>query len=163
MITQDRLKRLLRYNRATGVFVWIDRPSNRVHIGDVAGHVSNSDGYVWIRLDGRLYVAHVLAWLYVMGDYPTNEIDHRDLNRANNAWSNLRPATREQQMHNLPRKSNNKSGYKGVDLHKASGLYRARIRKDGVVYWLGCFKTAELAHAAYCEASTKLHGAYGRT
>lgn len=91
------------------------------------------------------------------------DCDHRDLNGLNNQRSNLRVATRAQNMQNTRVKSNSSSGLKGVVLHKTSGLWMARIRSNGKSVLLGFFKTAELGHEAYCKAAKELHGEFART
>lgn len=90
------------------------------------------------------------------------DCDHHDLNGLNNQKINLRVCTRAQNMQNTQVKSNSSSGLKGVVLHKKSGLWMARIRANGKQVLLGYFKTAELGHAAYCEAAKELHGAFAR-
>ena len=91
MLTRDRLLTELHYDLDTGLFTRRVARCNRVKVGDVAGGVS-SKGEVQIRVFGRLYMAHQLAWLYVTGVWPEHEIDHRNLDRTNNAWENLRAA-----------------------------------------------------------------------
>src|ERR1700761_9727377 len=100
MITQDRLKELLTYDPATGIFRWlVARGGNRV--GDRAGCFDESLGYRKIRVDGKLYYAHQLAWLYVHGVF-VKEIDHRNM-KGDDCWiDNLRPATRGQNTANRP-------------------------------------------------------------
>lgn len=74
-ITAERLRELLEYDEDTGVFKRKARTSNRISIGDIAGS-SDAKGYVCIRVGGKTYKAHRLAWLYVYGEWPTGEIDH---------------------------------------------------------------------------------------
>ena len=57
----------------------------------------------------------------------------------------------------------NKAGLKGVTLHKRAGKWQAQIQAFGVTHYLGIFNTAQLAHAAYCEAAARLHGNFART
>ena len=98
MLTHERLLQLLTYDPVTGVFRW--RYSRRgCSAGAVAGRVK-PDGYRQIMLDSRAYYAQRLALFYVTGEWPEREVDHKDGCRDNNAWSNLRDATRRQNMWN---------------------------------------------------------------
>lgn len=90
------------------------------------------------------------------------EVDHENLNTLDNRRANLRVATRSQNQHNRRRQSNNRSGYKGVGWHRASSKWRARIAIGGKQVFLGLFSTPEEAFAAYCKASSELHGEFGR-
>lgn len=86
MITQKRLREVLRYNPCTGQFHWrISR--QRIWPGQQAGW-KKKDGYVQVGVDGETYYAHVLAWLYIYGKWP-NEIDHLDENKSSNGILNL--------------------------------------------------------------------------
>ena len=67
MLTTNRLRRLLSYEPATGLFRWLVRPSNRVNIGDIAGTI-DAAGYVVIKIAGQRYYANQLAVLYVTGE-----------------------------------------------------------------------------------------------
>ncbi|MDN8047581.1 HNH endonuclease [Burkholderia multivorans] len=160
-LTAERLRELLAYDPVTGKFTWRMRPSNRVHVGDEAGHVGGN-GYVQIRVDGAMYQAHRLAWLYVTGRWPVRFLDHRDLDRSNNRFVNLREANDEQNAANSPRRRHGHVGLKGVGYHRSTGRYRARIRRGNREYHLGLFDTPEAAHRAYQEASRRLHGEFGR-
>ena len=39
MITQSELKKILQYNKSTGLFIWKTSPSKNVKAGDVAGTI----------------------------------------------------------------------------------------------------------------------------
>jgi hypothetical protein len=161
-LTQERLKELLTYNPETGLFHWLVRTSNRTDVGKQAGHCEKRLGYVLIELDGRLYQAQRLAWLYMHGHWPEFEIDHENGNPSDNRFLNLRAATHSQNLKNVKRPSHNTSGFKGVHLHRQSGRWRARIRANGKYYSLGLHTTKELAHAAYREGAIRLHGEFAR-
>lgn len=97
---------------------------------------------------------HRAAWLLNTGEWPRLGIDHRDGNRANNRWSNLRIATNAHNRQNLSPRG--KSGH----LRGCTPYYRkwkAQLVIDGTHHYLGLFDTEKQAHAAYCEAKKRLH------
>lgn len=159
----ERLKELLSYERATGLFRWKARTSasSRVVIGDVAGG-PDRDGYIVIRVDGRLYLAHRLAVFYVTGEWPRDDVDHRDLNRSNNEWRNLRCATESQNLANQKLMCTNTSGFKGVSWDKTAKRWTAQIEVRGRKLRLGRFDTPEDAHSAYMAAAQKHFGEFAR-
>jgi hypothetical protein len=161
MVTAGRLREVLSYDPETGVFVWRERLSTRTRVGDVAGCPCKTNGYVLIRIDGRGYYAHRLAWLYMHGSFPPDEIDHRDGDRANNKLDNLRACSHAQNQKNRPRQRN-KSGFKGVRLERRTGKWFAAIASNGKQTHLGTYHTPEAAHAAYCAAAANLHGDFAR-
>lgn len=145
MITQDRLKELLAYDQATGEFRWaFGRP--KASKGALAG-ARNDRGYVVVKLDGRTYRAHRLAWLYVNGTWPT-EIDHINRCRSDNRLENLREATRQQNCENRGIMANNTSGVNGVHWNKAKRKWTAYVRSNRRKTHLGTFSCIEDASAA---------------
>lgn len=91
---------------------------------------------------------------------PTEHVDHIDGNGLNNMRSNLRLATRTENVRNSKRPVTNTSGYKGVSWHKARNKWRATIQVNNKHIHLGLFDTPEEAYAAYCEAAIKYHGEF---
>jgi hypothetical protein len=164
-LTQARLKELLRYDPDTGVFTWLVRRPNGVKVGDPAGAVHKGSGYLRIKIDGRPYAAGRLAWLYMTGKWPIELIDHKDTDRTNNKWLNLRPATFVQNIRN--RKTTAQSELKGAYL-KSDHFRRAKpwatcIRVDGALKHLGTFAKPEEANAAYAKAAETFFGAFARS
>jgi hypothetical protein len=160
-LTQARLRELLRYNPETGEFRWLKRVNQFARVGRIAGGVNKFGGYLHISVGGRAYLAHQLAWLYMTGEWCRPMIDHRDGNRLNNRWNNLRRATRSQNNANTPRQRNNLSGFKGVGL-RSGRKWRARICKNKRRHTLGTFSTPQAAHAAYVAAARRLFGEFAR-
>ena len=155
MLTQERLKELLHYDPETGIFTWLIRTSYRVAVGAAAGSRAVHRGgreVIQISLDKKLYLAHRLAWLYVYGHWPSADIDHIDRCSTNNAVSNLRCATRKQNMENTGLQSNNTSGFKGVSWGKELCKWVAHIQHNRKQIHLGSFDTPEEASLA-CEAA----------
>jgi len=137
MITQKELHKLLRYNHETGDFIYI-ASMKRIKVGDTAGRL-HSMGYWCIGLFGEQYLAHRLAWLYVHGEFPENQIDHINHDRIDNRIVNLREATNATNHMNRPMQRNNKSGFTGVFFEKSISKWRAQLRTDGKNIHLGVF------------------------
>ena len=97
----------------------------------------------------------------ILGTPEGMDSDHINRDRLDNRRSNLRICNRSQNISNTFLRSN-KSGYKGVEWHKASQKWQARIRFYGKRLQLGVFKTALSAHRAYNKAARKYHGKFAR-
>src|SRR5215211_8204686 len=147
-----RLRELLHYDPETGLFTWRVTRTGTARAGSLAGW-RMSDGYIRISLGERSYLAHRLAWLYVTGEWPPGYLDHRDTDKDNNRWCNLRPATRSQNGANARRPSHNTSGFKGVTRHRGDRKWAAQIRVHGQIIHLGRFVDLEDARAAYVSAA----------
>jgi hypothetical protein len=94
------------------------------------------------------------------GEMPKRCVDHKDLNKSNNKWENLREATYSQNSYN--KKSTSKSGFKGVTFFKRDNNWKAQIDINGINKHLGYFKTPELAHEAYMKYATEIAGDFLR-
>jgi hypothetical protein len=156
----ERVKELLHYDPATGLFHWKVYRNSQAQAGEQAGCVDSVTGYVRIRIDLRKYPAHRLAVLLMTGQWPEHQVDHRNGNRADNRWVNLRPATSRQNAHHTiwP----NSHGFKGVNKQSRcrSRPYIARINVNGVRRSLGYYATAEEAYAVYCKAADEAFGEF---
>lgn len=162
----DRLRELLDYNPETGAFVWKVLSSgrrfelrNKKYAGRIAGcrHVS---GYIEIRIDGVTYKAHRLAWLYMTGGWPRNEIDHANLCRSDNRWVNLREATHAQNQANRPARSTSALQLKGVT--KNGSGYRGRVQVRGKQYATRTVTTAQEAKHLRDQLAAELLGPFAR-
>ena len=155
----DYLRQILFYDADTGVFIWRQSGMGR-RIGDMAGTIGH--GYRIIMIDWRRYRAHRLAWLYMTGEWAAAEIDHINLDKADNRWSNLRSATRCENMANTCIRSNNTSRLKGVYWHKRAGKWMASIQADNKQRYLGLFDCPAAAQFAYIIAADKYFGEFAR-
>lgn len=155
-LTQDILKEYVSYSEDTGLFERIKCAHPTKWAGKAIGHVDHY-GYVVIRLpDGKIYKAHRLAWLYVHGRLPPNDLDHINGIPSDNRICNLRDATRSENRQNIRQGAKNSShGFLGVSVHK--NRWQASITVNGVSRTIGSFKTPELAHAAYIQAKREMH------
>ena len=156
-LSAERLRELLSYDADTGVFTWAARRGN-VPAGKRAG-TRDSDGYTQISIEGRLYKAHRLAWLYVHGEWPFGEVDHINGARDENQIGNLRVATSAENKQNQRRahSRNKSSGLLGVNWSKDAKRWRASICVNKKQRHIGLFDTAEAAHNAYLAAKAELH------
>ncbi len=162
MPTQERLREVLHYNPESGIFTWRVRTTNCVKIGDIAGGDKGA-GWHKIKIDGRNYFSHRLAWIYMHGSIDENlVIDHINGVRSDNRIANLRLVTRAQNMKNYSMPKHNTSGYKGVSLDRSSSKWKAQISHNGKKISLGLFATPEAAHDAYLVASAKYHGEFAK-
>jgi len=149
-ITRQLLIDVLDYNPDTGEFRWKVQISRKSTIGKRAGSLSKHLGYRILRINGVQIYEHRAAWFYVYGRMPLGDVDHINGIKNDNRICNLREATRAQNMLNLHKPNrNNKSGFLGV--HKVGNSYASRITVAGKTKHLGCFRTAEEAHARYLE------------
>lgn len=147
------LRRNFNYDPETGLFTRI-RASGGAKIGDVPS--AGSEGYVRIRLCGKTFGAHRLAWLWVYGELPERDLDHINGIKSDNRITNLRDVSHAINTANLVGpQENNTSGYLGVTRHK--GKWRAQISVDGKMRYVGLFASAEAAHQAYLDAKATHH------
>jgi hypothetical protein len=159
-LTAERLRELLHYDPGTGEFTWLVSTSNRVRAGETAG---TTDGrYRQIKIDGRIYRSHQLAWLYVTGKWSSGHLDHINGDPSDNRLTNLRPATSSQNGANSRKGVNNKSGFKGVSWHAQNQRWRARIMVGRRQIFLGLFADPAAAHTAYITAAKEYFGEYAR-
>lgn len=159
MLNSSEVHGLLDYAPDTGVFRWKVSRGGKAKHGTIAGSF-DSKGYSQIKINGSLYLAHRIAWLYVNGEWPEKHIDHIDRNPKNNAIENLRLCTHAQNHQNTGVRRDNSSGITGVSFLKASGKWLAYINVDGKRIRLGLFNTADEAAIARSAGKSK-HHAFG--
>lgn len=159
-ITQKRIQELLSYDSESGVFTRRVHVGKRWKAGSVAGTV-NGQGYAQLKVDGKIYQAHRLAWLYVRGSLPVGEIDHIHADKTDNRIENLRDVSGSVNCQNLRMarglKKSQPLGVTIVSRDGASRPFRARIEVGGKAKSLGCYESADAAEKAYVIAKRQLH------
>jgi hypothetical protein len=148
-LTAERLRELLHYDPAIGVFKRILELSRRRR--DKVGSLTWNK-YLLICVDGKQYRAHRLAWLYMTGSWPTSDIDHKNRIKTDNRWTNLRQATRKQNMENTGLQKNNKSGICGVYWDTNRERWHAMIQHNKRMIHIGRFVAFEDAVKARKDA-----------
>ncbi len=154
------IKKVFNYDPNTGHFIRL-----RSRRGDLVGKICNSCnayGYIRIQVNGKRYLAHRLAWLYMMGIWPKNQIDHINGIKDDNRWCNLREATQSENNYNSIKRKDNSSGYRGVTWHKKDKKWQAQICVNKKYIFLGQFSSKEDAAKVYSVAAKKNFGSFLR-
>lgn len=163
-IPVEMIRAILHYDPDTGVFTW-RWSRGSVRAGAVAGTIDAETGCINIGVTNEgykgTYKAHRLAWAYMTGAWPTKQIDHKDVNRLNNRWRNLREATPDQNKANS-RSYANAAHKKGAHYRKSTGRWSAAIRIMNRTVHLGTYDTEDEAHARYCQEATAIRGEFAR-
>jgi len=158
MITQNKVRELLDYNRETGVFIWKVSIKGTKGKGKEAGTLT-SKGYRDVCVEGKKYGMHRLAFLYELGYVPEN-VDHINGIKSDNRWNNLRPATTSDNSCNCKGRGT-RSGYKNVYYDpRGKAKFFAIIRKNKKSYHTGYFETAEEASKEACRLREYVHGEF---
>lgn len=155
VLTLKRLREVLRYEPHSGVFYWRVMRGN-MHPGSRAGSSGVGESRITICIDYRHYKAHRLAWFYMVGRWPTAQIDHRNRNKNDNRWRNLRQATHKQNMENRRARKDSSSGVRGVYFDRGRKLWRPHIRHNDKQVFLGRFATRREAIVARKKAERLL-------
>lgn len=152
--SQERLHELFDYSVVTGNLYWRESRNNQA----TGSKVKNSwdKGYKRVSVDGVRYKQHRIIWKWITGEDPGQELDHINCDKGNNAWHNLRAATRQQNNRNVA--SQGATPFKGVSYYPRYEKYMAQITVNGIQRTLGYFDTPEEAHQNYCAVASVLHG-----
>lgn len=155
-LSRDDLRALFQYDPMSGDLLWKDTRRRGATSGRRAGCI-DAAGYVVVRVFGRRFKSHRLVWLYVTGETPKGVIDHINGVKSDNRFSNLRDVTVQENLRNMPRQTNNKSGLPGVRWEKKVGKWVANIKVGGITRHIGTFDNLLCAASARKSAERK-HG-----
>lgn len=155
-ITQSELRALFDYDAETGVFTRrVDMALHKFKAGSPAG-LGKHGSHAQIKIRGRSYKTHRLAWLYVYGEWPNGWLDHVNRNPSDNRIANLRVATPSQNKMNCDLRADNSSGHKGVTWVSSRRRWVSHCTVNKVRKQLGYFKDKQAAIDAY-ETYAKAH------
>lgn len=144
-----------------GIRVLVDAQDFEAFAGVKLRAQPKKNGGVYIRVSRTQELLHRL----IMRPDSGLVVDHINGDTLDNRRANLRICTRAQNLRNAKTRRHSSTGVKGVYVraNKNSPMpWRAKIQADGKIFRLGKFATAEEAHAAYCEAASRLHGEFAR-
>jgi|SRR5882724_7047203 len=157
----DLIRSTFTYDPATGELRWRHNGRNQyTRAGSLAGQSpKNCNGYSSVRIAGYSYRVHKVIWAYVYGVWPHHDVDHRFGVKSDNRISELREATRSQNLANSRQRASN---LKGAHFDRRRGKWSARITVDYREIWLGSYSTEAAAHAAYMVAARSHFGEFAR-
>lgn len=154
----EQIGKILNYNPTTGNLYWKIPLSSKTMVGSLAGSFQKSSGRIVIRIHGKDYKAHRLAWLLTYGKWPDDMIDHIDGNPLNNKIDNLRDVSAHiNQQNRKVAQKDNRLGILGVYCDKNTGKYIAKIKVNGKSKRIGSFSSIEKAEIAYIMEKRNLH------
>jgi len=155
-LTKELIEAKYEYKPDTGEFLR-KHDVNQYPAGSVAGYIKKSDGYIYIKIGQKAYLAHRIAWLVTHGEMCKYDIDHINGIRNDNIISNLRSVNRSLNLHNSSARARNTSGHKGiVYVPKGKKKWLAKVMINYKHHYLGVFHTIEeavLARNNFVEAN----------
>ena len=138
LITYEEVKEAFYYDPSTGIFRWKNPTSVRNPINSIAGY-RDTKGYIILTLLGKTIKAHRVAWLITYGNFPTDEIDHKNHIRDDNRIINLREATSTENSRNSRLRKDNNSGIMGVRWKKQINKWEVTIGINRKNIYLGIY------------------------
>lgn len=137
MITAENVKDLFDY-----------RDGKLIRDGKVINNKPNANGYVYLAYKKKKYLQHRVIWLWHNGEWPSDQIDHIDRDKANNRIENLRVVDQHTNQVNRTAQQNSKSGVLGVSWNSFANKWAVYYRKQ----YVGRYSDLESAVAARAQA-----------
>lgn len=140
-MNQQTLKKHVIYNPDTGMFTYIKS-------GKLIDN-KNKLGYVRVSIEGKRYLAHRLAIVYMGGELKDKEeVDHLNRVKNDNRYSNLIVGTSRDNKMNRDLQDNNHTGVNGVSFCKTNSMYEANVKTQGRKIFLGYYDSLHDAKIA---------------
>jgi hypothetical protein len=182
IISARDLRRLAWYEPETGHIFWRARTPdmftngeqsashscaiwNKRFAGKRAFNANNGQGYLSGRIWSAKCFAHRAAWALAYGEWPAEQIDHINGDRADNRLVNLRAVSVAENGKNQRLRVTNTSGHMGVvKAPNSDDRWIAQIKCDGRAAYLGTYETKDAAILARkrAEAARGFHPNHGR-
>lgn len=174
-LTVEDVRELLYYTPETGKFFWKERPRkyfdtdnrqafwNRLYAKKETMCSDRDHGYKQGTILGGNYKAHRLAWFYCYGYWPES-LDHINGDPADNRIANLREVDQSENVKNMGRTHNNKTGISGVYWCNDRNKWTSRISVGNKTKFLGRYDDFFEACCARKSADVKykFHENHGR-
>lgn len=161
-MTQQNIKYIqeaLTYDPKSGELFWSkDRPEAhwkqrgyylrylREQAGKKVTSTINANGYKTLWLNNTMQYEHRIAFVLMTGQLPIGDVDHRNQNKLDNSWDNLRDVPHAINGRNIKKLSSNTSGYTGVTFFSRTGKWRAYVTVNGKQQHLGYFDSPDQAY-----------------
>lgn len=124
----------------------------KAYKGDVAGSLSQTEGYFTVKVNNKSFRVHRIIWEMFNGKIVRGlQVDHLDRNRSNNLISNLRLVSSIINSRNQSFRSTNTSGVCGV------GLLINKTKSGQNRYWKAQWNDLDGRRKAKC-FSVELYG-----
>lgn len=155
------IKEFLSYDPISGFFTWVKVLGGRTIPGSIAGTETNR-GYIQLKFNGKYYLAHRLAFFFMTGSFPAEDVDHVNGVTTDNRFFNLRLATTTQNLCNTKVRSDSNSGIKGITYIKENKTWRAKLSMRGKTVFQKNFKFLEDACKEIKRQREIHHGEFAR-
>lgn len=147
-LSEVELHEWFNYEPETGNIYWKKSPKPSIKPGDLV-KAKHGCGYLLASVKGKTFLQHRLAWFLYYGEWPYDQVDHIDGDRKNNKLTNLRLASKKENMWNSKGKPNKTSEYKGVSWDRVRNKWAVYIKYDNKVKNVGRFNNEVEAALTY--------------
>ena len=119
-----------RFEIKNNTVYWLDGKNKGLKAG-----YENGKGYLKLRLDGKSFYVHKIAFALYNGYYPKHEVDHRHHNRMHNAEYNLDKSSHMENSKNQSLRIDSPSKTLGVSYDIKRNKWKVRIGQEFLGYF----------------------------